>query len=274
MIEEGSTYVVMGVLDSDSIAYYVGKMIQDLGGNVIYTAQNDRMKKIFFDRSKKLSDEEKAAIDFKYCDVTVEEEVKALFDDCGEISGVVHSIAYANPKTSLGREFHTDEVEDLKMAFHISAASLATVTRYASEHMKDGGSVVGMTFDTRRVYPLYNWMGVCKSALESVARALARRHGPDLVRVNVVSAGPLITKAATKIPGFSELGHIWNTSSPLPWDTEHSKVDVAHTVAYLLGPYSKMITGETIHVDGGATLMGGTMQPWELDRSLVDDEEA
>ena len=112
MIEQGSTYVVMGVLDSDSIAYYVGKMIQELGGNVIYTAQNDRMKKLFFDRSKKLTDEEKAAIEFKFCDVTVEEEVKALFDDCGDIAGVVHSIAYANPKTSLGEEFHTDAVED------------------------------------------------------------------------------------------------------------------------------------------------------------------
>ena len=182
MIEKGKTYVVMGVLDSDSLAYYIGKTIQDFGGNVIYTAQNERMKKLFFDRSKKMSDEEKSSIEFKYCDVTVEEEVKALFEDIGTCSGVVHSIAYANPKTSLGEEFHTDAVDDLKMAFHISSLSLATVSRYAVKAMPEGGSILGMTFDTRQVYPLYNWMGVCKSALEAVGRALARRHGTDMVR--------------------------------------------------------------------------------------------
>ncbi len=269
MIENGKTYVVMGVLDSESIAYAVGKTITEFGGKVIYTAQNERMKKLFFDRSKKMSDEEKSALEFKFCDVTVEEEVEALFNDVGEIGGVLHSIAYANPKTSLGEEFHTDEIDDLKMAFHISAVSLATVTKYAQTAMPNGGAVVGMTFDTRVVYPLYNWMGVCKSALEAVGRGLARRHGRDLVRVNILSAGPLTTKAASKIPGFAQLGHIWAMSAPLPWHLVESRKDVAHTACYLLGPYSKMITGETIHCDGGATIMGGQLQEWE--RSTGDD---
>lgn len=263
MVEKGKTYVVMGLLDTASIAYAIGQNIEAMGGTTVYTVQNERMKRIFIDRSKKLSAEEKDRLNLRFCDVTVDEEVEALFKDMDNLAGVVHSLAYANPKTCLGEEFHTDAVDDIKQAFEISSVSLATVLRHASGAMPEGGSVVAMTFDTRHVYPGYNWMGVCKAALEAVVRSLARRHGKDRIRVNAVSAGPLATKAATSIPGFSDLSSVWASLSPLPWDTDTARVDVAHAVTYLLGSYSKMITGEVLHVDGGASIVGGELLPHE-----------
>lgn len=263
MIQAGSTYVVMGLLDPDSIAFAVGQDITRLGGKVIYTAQNERMKSIFFDRSKKLGDAEKASLHIEYCDVTKVEEVQALFAKLGAIDGVVHSIGYANPKTALGQEFHTDAIEDLKLAFHISCASFATVAKYATPNMKNGGSLVTLTFESQKAFAYYNWMGVNKAALEALTRALARRHGKEFIRVNAVSAGPLTTKAASSIPGFAELSDTWNKISAIPWDTVNDKQEVAHAVLFLLGAYSKKITGQTIYVDGGASIIGGEMLPYE-----------
>ena len=120
MIIKDATYVVMGLLNPDSIAFAIGQSIEKQGGKVVYTAQSERMKKIFFDRSKDLSKEEKAKLDIRFCDILNDQEVADLFNDIGDISGVVHSIAYANPNTCLGDEFHTTAYEDLKMGFHIS----------------------------------------------------------------------------------------------------------------------------------------------------------
>jgi len=264
MIESGATYVVMGLLDADSIAFAIGKTLQSFGAKVIYTVQSERMKKIFFDRSKKLTEEDRADLDIRFCDVTVEEEVENLFNGIeGAISGLVHSIAYSNPKTCLGEEFHTDAIDDLTKGFHISAVSLATVTKYVQPKMVGGGSVVALTFASERAFAFYNWMGVNKAALEAVVRGLARRHGKDKVRVNAVSAGPVFTIAAKHIPGFEELGQTWAKSSPLNWDPKNAQPEVAGAVSFLLGPYSKQITGQTLYVDGGASIIGGELLPHE-----------
>lgn len=263
MIDKTGTYIVMGLLDPDSIAYAIGKTIKKMGGKVIYTVQDERFKRIFLDRSKKLTAKEKAGLDVRFCDVTVEEQVKNLFDGIECVSGLVHSIAYVNPKTGLGEEFHTDAVDDLKMGYHISCVSLATVTQHASALMKNGGSIVAMTFESGHAFPYYNWMGVNKAALEAVVRGLARRHGRDLIRVNAVSAGPLATKAATNIPGFSELAETWSEASPIPWSVSDDRQAVADAVAFLVGRYSKKITGQVLHVDGGASIVGGRMMDYE-----------
>jgi enoyl-[acyl-carrier protein] reductase I len=221
------------------------------------------MKKIFFDRSSDLTDEQRDCLTIRYCDVTVEEEVRDLFAGTGPVAGVVHSVAFANPTTCLGREFHTEATDDITQSYHISCVSLATVTRHAQAAMPAGGAVVALTFDSRHVYPYYNWMGVNKAALEALVRALARRHGKDLVRVNAVSAGPLHTKAASKIPGFGGLSQVWRESSPLPWDFRQDRLAVAHAAAFLLGPYAAKITGQVLAVDGGAAVMGGGLQEHE-----------
>lgn len=273
MIEAGKTYVVMGLLDQDSIAYAVGKSIQKHGGKVIYTVQNERMKKLFFDRSKALSAEEKSSLDIRFCDILIDEEVINLFRDIGPIKGLVHSIAFANPNTCLGEEFHTAAYLDLKQAFHISCISLATVTHHAQPLMQEGGAVVGMTFESRVAFPYYNWMSVNKAALEAVVRALARRHGRDLIRVNAVSAGPLTTKAAKAIPHYTHLARTWRKTSPLPWDPYNDKQAVADAATFLLGPYSQKITGQVIHVDGGASSMGGELQEFERHHLHPAEEE-
>jgi enoyl ACP reductase len=263
MIEPGKRYVVMGLLDADSLAYAIGSTIRELGGEVVYTVQNDVFKRRFLDSSKGLSADEQATLEFRFCDITKEEQVKALFEEVGPIAGVVHSIAYANPRTCLGEEFHTDAVDDIMLSHHISCVSLATVARYAVPAMPEGGAMVAMSFDTSHVYPHYNWMGVQKAALEALVRSLARRHGRDRVRCNAVSAGPLFTKAASKIPGFGELTKVWNGSSPLKWDTRADKQAVANAVVFLLGPRSEKMTGQVLTVDGGAALMGGPLLDFE-----------
>jgi len=264
MIETGSTYVVMGLLDADSIAFAIGKMLESFGGKVIYTVQSERMKKIFFDRSKKLTEEDRSSLDIRYCDITSDEEVKALFDGIdGSIAGLVHSIAFSNPKTCLGEEFHTDAYEDIEKGFRISAVSLATVTRYAQPKMTEGGGIVALTFASEKAFAFYNWMGVNKAALEAVVRGLARRHGKEKIRVNAVSAGPVFTIAAKHIPGFETLGETWAKSSPLNWNPKEAQPEVAGAVAFLLGPYSKQITGQTLYVDGGASIIGGELLPYE-----------
>ncbi len=263
MIEAGKYYLVMGLLDPDSIAYAVGKTVESLGGKVIYTVQNDVIKRRFLDRAASLSDEERNNLDFRYCDITNVDEVRELFGSIAPLAGIVHSIAFANPRTLLGPDFHTDAMEDIKLSHHISCASLATVLKYGQPKLEGGGSVVALTFDTTHVYPCYNWMGVQKAALEALVRALARRHGRDNIRVNAVSAGPLATKAATKIPGFENMIEMWDASCPLGWDISKDRQAVADGVAFLLGPYASKITGHTLVVDGGAAIMAGSLCDWE-----------
>ncbi|MCX6995667.1 MAG: SDR family oxidoreductase [Kiritimatiellaeota bacterium] len=263
MVQKDSLYVVMGLLDADSIAYAIGREIQRGGGRVVYTVQNDRLKRVFFDRSDRLTPEEKAALTIEFCDVTRDAEVRDLFCRVGPVAGVVHSIAFANPKTCLGDDLYTEALDDLKTAFHISCASLATVAHYARPHMPGGGAVVALSFESRKAFPFYNWMGVNKAALEALVRALARQYGRQLMRVNAISAGPLTTRAAKAIPHYAHLARTWRKLSPLPWDPLEDKLAVAHAAAFLLGPYSKKITGQVLYVDGGASVVGGNLLPQE-----------
>ena len=118
-----------------------------------------------------------------------------------------------------------------------------------------GGSIVGLDFDASVAWPAYDWMGVSKAALESVSRYLARELGPGGVRVNLLSAGPLATAAASGIEGFAELSGGWGEAAPLGWDPADPG-PVADAAIFLLSPLARGISGEIIHVDGGFHAVG------------------
>ena len=125
--------------------------------------------------------------------------------------------------------------------------------------MPAGSSIVGLDFDATVAWPVYDWMGVAKAALESVSRYLARDLGPRGIRVNLVSAGPIETIAAGGIPGFDELASLWRAGAPLGWDTRDA-APVGATVCFLLSDYARAITGEIVHVDGGFHAMGAPLR--------------
>jgi enoyl-[acyl-carrier protein] reductase I len=144
-------------------------------------------------------------------------------------------------------------------AFQTSAFSLKALAAALEPLMGAGGSIVGMDFDASVAWPIYDWMGVAKAALESVSRYLARDLGPKGIRVNLVSAGPLGTLAARSIPGFERLAALWEGQAPLGWDIA-DPAPVADAICFLLSDYGRAITGEIVHVDGGFHAMGAPSQ--------------
>jgi enoyl-[acyl-carrier protein] reductase I len=145
--------------------------------------------------------------------------------------------------------------EDVAQAVQVSAYSLASLSRACLPLMPAGGSVVGLTFDATVAWPAYDWMGVAKAALESCSRYLARDLGPQGIRVNLVSAGPLKTLAAKAIEGFEQIESTWSERSPLGWD-ETDQTPTAKAVVALLSDFFPATTGEIVHVDGGYHAMG------------------
>jgi enoyl-[acyl-carrier protein] reductase I len=171
------------------------------------------------------------------------------------VDGVLHSIAFA-PRDAMGGHFLTTSTESAVAAFQTSAYSFkALAVAMADLYPPEGAAIVGLDFDAQVAWPVYDWMGVAKAALEATSRYLARDLGPRRVRVNLVSAGPLGTIAARGIPGFAALAGAWERQAPLGWDTEDAG-PVAGAVCFLLSDLSRGVTGEILHVDGGFHAMG------------------
>ena len=145
--------------------------------------------------------------------------------------------------------------EDVSTALQISAYSLKSLAVAALPLMSEGGSVVGLTFDAKFAWPVYDWMGVAKAAFESTNRYLARDLGPKDVRCNLVAAGPIRTTAAKSIPGFEQFEKVWDDRAPLGWDV-NDPVPAAKACAALLSDWFPATTGEIVHVDGGVHAMG------------------
>jgi enoyl-[acyl-carrier protein] reductase I len=145
--------------------------------------------------------------------------------------------------------------EDVSTALHISAYSLKAVAAAAMPMMSRGGSIVGLTFDARFAWPVYDWMGVAKAAFEATSRYLARDLGPHGIRANVVAAGPIRTTAATSIPAFETFENTWDERAPLGWDVRDAE-PTARACCALLSDWFPATTGEMIHVDGGVHAMG------------------
>ena len=253
-ILEGKRILVAGVTMDSSIGFATAKVAQEQGATVLIT-NFGRALGITKRIAKRLPTEPPVL----ELDVTDEDHLARLPELVREhvdgLDGVVHSIAYGNPETLLGGKFLDGPWPDVAQAVQVSAYSLKALTVAARPLLSPGSSVVGLTFDATVAWPAYDWMGVAKAGLESTSRYLARDLGPEGIRVNLVSAGPLRTLAAKAIPGFGELEEMWGTRAPLGWDNADQE-PTAKAVCALLSDFFPATTGEIVHVDGGFHAMG------------------
>ena len=257
MLLEGKRLLITGVLTPQSIAFATAQVCQEQGADVVLTS---------FGRAMGLTEKSArrlpAPADVLELDANDPAHLQAVHDELagrwGSLDGVLHAIAFA-PQDALGGNFVQTPWESVETAFRTSAFSLKALAAGLHPLMREhGGGIVSMDFDATVAWPIYDWMGVSKAALESVTRYLARDLGPDRIRVNCVSAGPLRTMAAKSIPGFDVLAKAWAGRAPLPWETA-DPMPVAHAVAFLLSDWAAGITGEILHVDGGYHAMGADL---------------
>jgi meromycolic acid enoyl-[acyl-carrier-protein] reductase len=255
MLLEGKRLLITGVLTRGSIAYSVAERAQQEGASIVLTG---------FGRTRRMTERAAARLpdppDVLELDVNDSSDLDALAASLGEIDGALHAIAFA-PGDALGGNFMSAPPESAEIAFRTSAYSFKALAEALAPLMsnKGGGSFVGMDFDASVAWPVYDWMGVAKAALESVSRYLARDLGPSGIRVNLVSAGPIETPAAEGIPGFDKLAGLWGKQAPLGWDTGDPAA-VADAVCFLFSDLSRAISGEILHVDGGFHAMGAPLE--------------
>ena len=250
---DGRTILVTGVLTEGSIAFHVARLAQEQGAQVVLTSfgRQQRLTEAIARRLPKPAPVVRL-------DVTSAEDLAALASTVVEhtdgLDGVVHSIGFA-PQAVLGGHFLDGHWPDVATALEVSAYSLKALTVAARPLLRQGGSVVGLTFDATVAWPVYDWMGVAKAALESTARYLARDLGPEGIRVNLVAAGPIRSTAAKAIPGFESIEGGWDGRAPLGWDVRDAD-PTARAVVALLSDWFPATTGEIVHVDGGVHAMG------------------
>jgi len=273
---EGKRLLITGVATKDSIAFSAAEQAQRLGAEVVLTSFG-RMRRMT-ERAAQGLPETPEVLEL---DVNRPEDFERLTADLdqrwGGIDGALHAIAFA-PEDAIGGQFLSTPQESATSAFVTSAfslKSLATALLPLFEAGDEpGGSLVALDFDALVAWPVYDWMGVSKAALESVGRYLARDLGPRKVRVNLVSAGPVSTPAAGGIPGFELLAGEWGRRAPLGWDTGDAS-PVGGAVCFLFSDLARGMTGEILHVDGGFHAMGAPLEAGdgESDDTPASEEE-
>jgi enoyl-[acyl-carrier protein] reductase I len=250
---DGKKIVITGVMTDASLAYGVARIALAEGADIVLTGAG-RALSLTKRTARKLGD----GIDVFELDVTVPDHGEAVRDALaakwGRVDGVLHAIGFA-PEACLGDSFMTATWDDVAVAMHISTYSLKALADAFVPLMSAGGAFVGLDFDNRVAWPAYNWMGVAKSALQSVSRYLAKELGPLGIRSNLVAAGPVRTMAAKSIPGFALFENTWDGRAPLGWDVNDSE-PVARACVALLSDWFPMTTGEIVHVDGGYHAVG------------------
>jgi enoyl-[acyl-carrier protein] reductase I len=250
---DGKRFVITGVLTDASLAFGVAKLAQDQGAEVVLTGVGRGLS--LTERTARKLPAEAPVLELDVTNpehlVTARERVAERWD---RVDGVLHAIGFA-PEVCLGDDFMAAQWDDVAVAVHVSAYSLKALADAFVPLMHEGGSFVGLDFDNSRAWPAYNWMGVAKSALQSVNRYLAKELGAKGIRCNLVSAGPIKTMAARSIPGFAKFEDVWSDRAPLGWDVTDSSA-VAKACVMLLSDWFPATTGEVIHVDGGYHAVG------------------
>lgn len=244
----GKRGIIFGVANDMSIAWGIAQQLHKEGATLAFTYLNEALEK----RVRPLAESINADLILP-CDVASDEQIATCFREVekawGGIDFVVHSVAFAN-RDDLKNPFSQTTREGFQLALDISAYSLVAITRGAAPLMKNGGSIVTMTYlGSQRAVPNYNVMGVAKAALEASVRYLAAELGEKGIRVNAVSAGPIKTLAASGVAGLKEKIKLMDQYAPLRRAVDQE--DVGKATLYLLSDLASGVTGETHFVDGG-----------------------
>ena len=251
----GKFGLITGVANKRSIAWAIARALARDGARLALTYQGERL----LENVQELAAELDRPL-LLPCDVTLDDQIADVYTaierEFGALDFLLHGTAYA-PREELARPFVETSREGFRIALDVSAFSLIALARGAAPLMaaRGGGSIVTLTYlGADRVFTNYNVMGVAKAALESSVRYLADGLGPQNIRVNAISAGPIKTLAASGISGFSSILQVYRERSPLRRNVDLD--EVGETGRFLLGPESSAITGEIIMVDGGYHAMG------------------
>lgn len=251
---DGKKAVIFGVANEKSIAWAIAEAFRKEGAELVLTYANEMVEK----RVRPLAE----SLDVKLvlpCDVTRDEDIKTVFsvirEKWGGLDLLVHSIAFANKEELRGSFLNTTR-EGFALAMNISVYSLIGLVKEAAPLMQGrDGSIITMTYyGAQKVFPSYNAMGVAKAALEASVRYLAEAVGPEGIRVNAISAGPLRTLAAAGVGGFNHIAS--HVAEKTPLRTNIDQDDVANTALYLCSDLSKRVTGGIHFVDSGYNIIG------------------
>jgi enoyl-[acyl-carrier protein] reductase I len=249
---KGKKGLIMGVANERSIAWGISQKLAEAGAELAFTYLGEALKKRVIPLAEKLN----SNITFS-CDVEKKEDVVQLFENIksqwGKIDFVVHAVAFSD-KSELSGEYLNTTRENFLRSMLISCFSFTEVAKEASKIMKQGGSMITLSYEANKAIPNYNVMGVCKAALESSVKYLARDLGAKGIRVNAISAGPIKTLAASAI-GDAKFLYKWNADhSFLKRNVDN--LDVGNSALYLLSDMASGVTGEIHYVDAGYNKMG------------------
>jgi enoyl-[acyl-carrier protein] reductase I len=250
----GKKGIIFGVANKRSIAWATAQALHDAGARLAFTYQGERLK----ENVESLTKNEMADSPLLQCDVTNSDEVSSAFgrvrEEFGQLDFLIHSIAFA-PREALDGKYLDTTREAFLTALEVSAYSLVQLSRSAAPLMNEGGSIVCMTYyGAEKVVAGYNVMGVAKAALEASTRYLAHDLGPQNIRVNAISAGPIQTLSARGVADFTTMLKHAAEKAPLLRNVEPR--EVGNTAVFLCSPLSSAITGEVIYVDCGYNIMG------------------
>ena len=249
----GKRGLIMGLANDRSLAWGIAKAVADEGAELAFAYQGEALEK----RVRPLAEQLGSSLLID-CDVSSMEAIDKAFAELKSkwqtLDFVVHAIGFSD-KNELRGKFVDTSLDNFLMTMNISVFSFVTVTRKARELMADGGSVLTLSYyGAEKVIPHYNVMGVAKSALETSVKYLAMDLGPEKIRVNAISAGPIKTLAASGIGDFRYIMK-WNEyNSPLRRNVTIE--DVGGAALYLLSDLASGVTGEIHHVDAGYNVVG------------------
>jgi enoyl-[acyl-carrier protein] reductase I len=255
MLLEGKTGIVFGIANKRSLAWAIARRTVDEGASLALTYQGERIEENVRELAQTLNDPL-----IMPCDVTKDNEIEAVFSEVKEKLGgldfMLHGVAAAR-REELDGQFLNTSRDGYLMAQEVSSYSLTAMARYAAPLMESrgGGSILALTYlGGERVIPHYNVMGVAKAALDMSVRYLAADLGPQGIRVNALSAGPIKTLSSAGIKGFSKILEHMRERAPLRRNVDQA--EVADAALFLLSGLSRGVTGETLHVDSGYHIMG------------------